>query len=62
MEQQLVFNIYFGLMPVFWYHICPKVLSCEIPEKAPESFLSEVVFSKTFQSKVLDFNVFSSRK
>ena len=29
----------------------------EIPEKASESLLSEVVFQKLFRPKVLDFNV-----
>ena len=29
----------------------------EIPEKASESFLSEVVFPKLFRPKVFDFNV-----
>ena len=44
-------------MLVLWYHICPKVFLSEIPEKASESFLSEVVLPKLFRPKVFDFNV-----
>ena len=45
-------------MLVFWYRVCLKVFLSEIPQKASESFLSEVVLPKLFRPKVLDFNVF----
>ena len=44
-------------MFVFWYHVCPKDFLSEIPEKASESLLSEVVFPKIFHPRVFDFNV-----
>ena len=49
--------MYHGILPVFWYRFCSKVFVFEIPEKASESFLPEVVFPKLLRSKVLDFNV-----
>ena len=44
MESQLVFNIYFGFILAFWYHVCPKAYLSKLPQKASKSFLSEIVF------------------
>ena len=51
MELQIVLKIYFGFIPVFWYHVCPKVFCPRFLEKC-----LKVVYPKLF------FRNFSARK